>query len=160
MAMMTPELKAKLAEYSKQKRTAHPLLKDVTPMLLAIFARDHFDEYWNMGCGETIKEDGLPSSVAYLSRASKEQVAALVEYLPHKRIIVGSRVGNRIVTVFSEARLRHALDQLQVDHEGRYDGLNGGYRSKYIRRVKQKDMVEATPENCERWGITDGIIRS
>lgn len=154
MAAMTKELKAKLAEYSKQKRKERPLLKDIEPWLLPLYACDHYNEHRDdpgFNHSETFARDGEVYDWAYLSRASAEQVAALAEHLPHKRVIVGSRIGNRIVTVFSEARLRYALDQLRVDHKGRWSGLLGDYRSKYVRRVNRKRMTEATKENVALW---------
>ena len=103
------ELKAKMLKYAKRKRGV--LLKDVDPNALPVFAVDHFDDCGLSEAGErTWSMSGKPKyrQWAYLSRATAEQVAALTEHLPNRRVMIGSRIGPRPVTVFNYARLKHA----------------------------------------------------
>lgn len=101
---MTAETKERLREYGRAKRARTVLLKDVDPLALICFARDEFDD-----------KVGDPGRTwAYLSRASRAQIDALREFLPHYVVTVGSRVGPREVRVFESRRIKFALRKLGV----------------------------------------------
>lgn len=106
---MTPELKSKLKAASVAKRMKNPLLKDVDPLAILVFACDEFD---------TQIGDDSRSQWGYLSRAPKGMVGMFRAsgILEFQEAIVGGFNGSRIVTCFKYQRLRFALEKLGVHY--------------------------------------------
>lgn len=118
MAML-PEVKARLREAGIRKRQTNRLLKDLDPFALMVFARDEFDD----------KVGDAGTQWAYLSRASYPQISALKSAIPSHEVLVGSRVGLRMVTVFESKRINYALRKL---------GVNDGKVQSYVKVLHKR----------------------
>jgi hypothetical protein len=115
---MNSEVKNKLAAVGKAKRAAKRLLKDVTPDELRIasdYIKESSPELFPIG---THVEALTGEVIAYLSRATPEQIAALKECIPWVEYNLFGYL--RVRTLFHCEVLDHLLSALRVTDHPKY----------------------------------------
>lgn len=115
---MNSEVKSKLSAISKSKRAAKRLLKDVTPDELRIasdFVKEKFPDWFPVA---NHAEALTGRTLAYLSRATPEQITALKENIPWVEYNLSGYL--RVRTLFHYEVLDRMLEFLRVTDHPKY----------------------------------------